>query len=82
MITIKRYSNRKLYDTRENHYTNLNGVAQIIRQDDEDLQVVSKNDERDLTTQILAQIISEEEKKSPRVGIETLTKIIRTGIIE
>jgi polyhydroxyalkanoate synthesis repressor PhaR len=82
MRIIKRYSNRKLYDTVEKQYTNLNSVAQMIRQDNEEVQVVSKADGRDLTAQTLAQIISEEEKKNPRIGIEKLTTIIRSGIIE
>jgi polyhydroxyalkanoate synthesis repressor PhaR len=82
MRTIKRYSNRKLYDTREKHYTSLNSVAQMIRQDNEDLQVVNHASGQDLTAQTLAQIISEEEKKAPRLGVEKLTSIIRSGIIE
>jgi polyhydroxyalkanoate synthesis repressor PhaR len=81
MRTIRRYSNRKLYDTKESRYTNLTSVAQLIRQDDEDIQVVSNSDQ-DLTAQTLTQIIAEEEKKSPRVSVDRLTKIIRSGIIE
>jgi len=79
MRTIKRYSNRKLYDTTERHYVTLADVAGFVRKGD-DLQVTDYVSSADLTAQTLAQIIFEEEKKSPRVGAELLRNIIRTGL--
>jgi polyhydroxyalkanoate synthesis repressor PhaR len=67
MRTIKRYSNRKLYDTTERHYVTLADVAGFVRKGD-DVQVTDYVTSADLTAQTLAQIIFEEEKKSPRVG--------------
>jgi polyhydroxyalkanoate synthesis repressor PhaR len=79
MRTIKRYSNRKLYDTTERHYVTLADVAGFVRKGD-DIQVTDYVTNSDLTAQTLAQIIFEEEKKTPRVGADILRKIIQTGI--
>jgi polyhydroxyalkanoate synthesis repressor PhaR len=79
MRIIKRYSNRKLYDTTERHYVTLADVAGFVRKGD-DVQVTDYVTSADLTAQTLAQIIFEEEKKSPHVGADLLRKIIQTGI--
>ena len=79
MRTIKRYSNRKLYDTTERHYVTLADVAGFVRKGD-DVQVTDYVTSADLTAQTLAQIIFEEEKKSPRVGMDVLRKIIQVGL--
>lgn len=78
MRTIKRYSNRKLYDTTERHYVTLKDVASFVRNGDE-VQVTDYVSSVDLTAQTLAQVIYEEEKAAPRLGAEMLVKIIRTG---
>jgi polyhydroxyalkanoate synthesis repressor PhaR len=79
MRTIKRYSNRKLYDTKARHYVTLADVAGFVRQGD-DVQVTDYVTSADLTAQTLAQIIFEEEKKSPRIGADVLRKIIQVGL--
>lgn len=80
MRIVKRYSNRKLYDTEVRHYVTLSDLAQSIR-NGVDLEVRDHVNGSDLTAQTLAQIIFEEEKKSPRVGaVETFTQIIRFGL--
>jgi polyhydroxyalkanoate synthesis repressor PhaR len=79
MRIIKRYSNRKLYDTTERHYVTLADVAGFVRKGD-DIQVTDYVTSADLTAQTLAQIIFEEEKKTPRVGADVLRKIIQTGV--
>lgn len=84
MRIIKRYSNRKLYDTTERHYVTLANVAQFVRKGD-DVQIIDYVTSADLTAQTLAQIIYEEEriasedKKPARVSIETYTKLIKLG---
>ena len=77
--TIKRYSNRKLYDTTDSRYVTLHQIAAMIRNGDE-IRVVDKATQADLTTATLAQIIFEEEKKGPRLPVEGLRKIIRNGL--
>jgi polyhydroxyalkanoate synthesis repressor PhaR len=78
MRTIRRYSNRKLYDTKESHYVTLAQVAAIIRAGD-DIQVLHKDTGRDLTAATMALILFEEEKRGPKLGIAGLRKIIQTG---
>jgi polyhydroxyalkanoate synthesis repressor PhaR len=63
MIIIKRYSNRKLYNTTAKQYITLEGIAELLRKD-EDVQVVDHASGEDLTALTLAQIIFDQEKKS------------------
>jgi polyhydroxyalkanoate synthesis repressor PhaR len=60
-IIIKKYGNRRLYNTSESRYVNLDEVALMIR-DGLDVQVVDANTNEDLTRLILAQIIVENAK--------------------
>jgi polyhydroxyalkanoate synthesis repressor PhaR len=66
--TIKRYSNRKLYDTQDSHYVTLQQIAGLIRNGDE-IKVIDKNSQQDLTAATMAQIIFEEEKRGPRLPV-------------
>ncbi len=76
---IKRYANRKLYDTRESRYVTLDQIADMIRQG-EDVKVVDNNTKEDLTSVTLAQIIFEEEKKKHSfLPLGALRKIIQSG---
>ena len=79
MLIIKRYPNRKLYNTQTKKYITLSEIAQIIRQGT-DIQVIDYNSGEDLTVLTLSQIIFEEEKK--KAGLfsrSTLTNLIKTG---
>jgi polyhydroxyalkanoate synthesis repressor PhaR len=76
---IKRYSNRKLYDTSESHYVTLGKVAELIRAGEE-LQVIVRDTQVDITAATMAQIIFEEERRGPRLPIEGLRRIIRCGL--
>jgi polyhydroxyalkanoate synthesis repressor PhaR len=60
---IKKYANRKLYDTRTSRYITLDGIAQLVR-DGHAIKVVD-SDQRDLTQVTLSQIVLEEEKRGP-----------------
>jgi polyhydroxyalkanoate synthesis repressor PhaR len=62
MPVIKRYPNRKLYDTDAKQYITLDGIADLIRKG-EDVRVVDHATGEDLTAVTLAQIILEEQKK-------------------
>lgn len=62
MRVIKRYSNRKLYDTESKQYITLDQIADLIRTG-EDLQVIENTSGNDLTALTLSQIILEQEKK-------------------
>ena len=60
---IKKYANRKLYDTRTSRYITLEGIAQLVR-DGHEIKVVD-SDQRDLTQVTLSQVVLEEEKRGP-----------------
>ena len=60
-IVIKKYENRRLYDTSGSRYVNLDEVAQMVR-DGIDVQVVDAYSGEDLTRVILTQIIMEGAK--------------------
>jgi polyhydroxyalkanoate synthesis repressor PhaR len=62
---IKRYSNRKLYDTRESRYVTLQQIGQMVRQGD-DVQVIDNATKEDKTEVTLALVISEDLKQQPR----------------
>ena len=79
MRTIRRYSNRKLYDTQDSHYVTLAQVAAIIRSGDE-IQVLDKNSGKVLTGATMAQIIFEETKNGQALAVEGLRKIIVSGL--
>ena len=61
---IKKYANRKLYDTRTSRYITLEGIAQLVREGHE-IKVVDRDDGRDLTHVTLSQIVLSEEKRGP-----------------
>jgi polyhydroxyalkanoate synthesis repressor PhaR len=62
-IVIKKYENRRLYDTTNSRYVNLEEVAEMVR-GGADLQVVDAKSNEDLTRTVLTQIIVEETKGS------------------
>lgn len=61
---IKKYANRKLYDTRTSRYITLDGIAQLVR-DGHEIKVVDRDNGSDLTQVTLSQIVLEEEKRGP-----------------
>ena len=58
---IKRYANRKLYDTRDSKYVTLDRIAEFVR-NGEEVKVIDNRSKADLTKVTLAQIIYEEQK--------------------
>ncbi len=73
---IKRYTNRKLYDTVESRYVTLDEIAEMIKQGAE-VKIVDNRTKDDLTSVTLAQIIFEEEKKKNQMPLSVLREIIR-----
>lgn len=61
-ITIKKYANRRLYDTESSTYVTLDRLAQMIREG-RDFVVVDAKTGEDITHQALTQIIVEEEAR-------------------
>jgi polyhydroxyalkanoate synthesis repressor PhaR len=60
-VVIKKYENRRLYDTTNSRYVNLEDVAEMVRKGGE-VQVVDAKTNEDLTRTVLTQIIVEETK--------------------
>jgi polyhydroxyalkanoate synthesis repressor PhaR len=61
---IKKYANRKLYDTQTSRYITLEGIAGLVR-DGHGIEVVDRDTGQDLTQVVLSQIVLEEEKRGP-----------------
>jgi polyhydroxyalkanoate synthesis repressor PhaR len=76
---IKRYANRKLYDTEHSRYVTLDQISEMIRNGDE-VKIVDNKTKEDLTTVTLAQIIFEEEKKQRSfLPLSAMRNIIQSG---
>jgi polyhydroxyalkanoate synthesis repressor PhaR len=74
---IKKYPNRRLYDTQTSTYITLADVKQLVL-DSEDFTVVDAKTNEDLTRSILLQIILEEESNGvPMFSSSALSQIIR-----
>jgi hypothetical protein len=66
---IKKYANRKLYDTRTSSYITLEGIAGLVRAGHE-IKVVDRETGQDLTQVTLSQIVLSEEKRGPSHSID------------
>ena len=75
-VIIKKYGNRRLYDTGGSRYVNLDDIARFIREGS-DVQVVDAKTGRDLTRVTLTQIITEDAKEKPTgLPLELLRQLI------
>jgi polyhydroxyalkanoate synthesis repressor PhaR len=63
-VVIKKYANRRLYNTAKSSYVTLDHLAQMVR-DGQDFVVNDAKTGEDITRGVLAQIIFEEEAKGP-----------------
>jgi len=76
---IKRYKNRKLYDTEERRYISHHEIADLIREN-MDVKVVDKATGEDITNYILTQIVLEQSKAGQGLfPTESLADMIRWG---
>ena len=76
---IKRYGNRKLYDTQESRYVTLEAIAAFVKQGEE-VSVVDNDSGEDLTAVTFAQIILEEERRTNGfLPLPILRNIIQQG---
>jgi polyhydroxyalkanoate synthesis repressor PhaR len=66
---IKKYANRKLYDTRTSRYITLEEISELVR-DGHEIRVVDRNNGQDLTQLTLSQIVLSREKRSPGEAIQ------------
>jgi polyhydroxyalkanoate synthesis repressor PhaR len=75
-VTIKKYANRRLYDTESSSYITLDRLAQMVREGRE-FEVVDAKSGEDITRQVLTQIIVDEEARgSTMLPINFLKQLI------
>lgn len=75
---IKRYQNRKLYDTFQSCYVTLEEIAQIIREGHE-IQVIDNKSKNDITYMTQIQLLFDQERKALKPGdTELLKRVIRS----
>src|SRR5215468_10634399 len=76
---VKRYSNRKLYDTSESRYVTLDEIARWVKSGEE-VKILENESGEDLTAVTFAQIILEEErKKSGLLSLRVMRELIQHG---
>lgn len=76
-IVIKRYGNRRLYNTETSAYLNYQDLVKLIR-DGHDVQVVDSRTKADVTKPVLMQVILEEEKNQSVLPVSFLFQLIRS----
>ncbi len=76
IVVVKKYENRRLYDTAASRYVNLDDIARMVREGVE-VQVVDARSGEDLTRVILTQVIMEDAKgRDSGLPLELLRKLI------
>ncbi|MDP2311804.1 MAG: polyhydroxyalkanoate synthesis regulator DNA-binding domain-containing protein [Pseudomonadota bacterium] len=78
MPVIKKYENRRLYDTAASRYVNLDDIARMVT-DGEDISVVDVKTGRDLTREILLQIVHEAPGGAEVFPAALLRRVIRAS---
>jgi polyhydroxyalkanoate synthesis repressor PhaR len=75
---IKKYPNRKFYDTVDKRYVSLSGISSLVR-DGEEVRVVDNKTGDDITTLVLSQILREQERQDSSLPQGLLTALVRRG---
>ncbi len=77
-VEIRKYSNRRLYNTQESHYITLQDLAQMIKEGLE-VQVLDAKTGEDLTRAVMLQIICESKAQQEALPISFLRQVIQAG---
>ena len=77
-MLVKKYGNRRLYDTEQSRYLRLDELAERIRAG-ADVRVVDAKTDADLTAPTLAQIIFEDRNAARLLPVPVLLQLIRLG---
>lgn len=79
MHTIKKYANRKMYDTTDKRYISMTQLADLIKSGEE-ITVVDNRTGEDLTAAVVSQLIGREKKDSDKiVSSRVLMQLLRKG---
>jgi polyhydroxyalkanoate synthesis repressor PhaR len=77
-VLIKRYANRKLYNTQTSRYITLKGIAELLEAD-EDVRVIDNETGEDITSVALSQILVDSERANRGVPGSLLSDLIHRG---
>ena len=81
-VLIKRYANRKLYNTESSRYITLKGISELIR-DGREIQVIDNESGQDITPIVLSQILVDDQKQhrdaASGVPGQVLSELIQRG---
>jgi len=78
MVTVKKYGNRRLYDTTQSRYVTIEELAETVRAGEE-IRVVDAKTGDDLTQATLAQMILESRGASKLLPVPFLVQLVRMG---
>jgi polyhydroxyalkanoate synthesis repressor PhaR len=73
---IKRYPNRKFYDTEDKRYVSLGQIASLVSAGEE-IQVIDNRSGEEITTLVLSQILREQERRQSSLPQSLLASLIR-----
>jgi polyhydroxyalkanoate synthesis repressor PhaR len=77
-VLIKRYANRKLYNTQTSRYITLKGIAELLEEDAE-VQVIDNETGEDITSVTLSQILVDTERSNRAVPSNLLSELVQRG---
>jgi polyhydroxyalkanoate synthesis repressor PhaR len=77
-VLIKRYANRKLYNTQTSRYITLKGIAELL-EDDKEVQVIDNETGEDITSVTLSQILVDTERSNRAVPGNLLSELVQRG---
>ncbi len=77
-VLIKRYANRKLYNTQTSRYITLKGIAELIEADEE-VRVIDNETGEDITSVALSQILVDSEREGRTVSRPLLSGLLQRG---
>jgi polyhydroxyalkanoate synthesis repressor PhaR len=77
-VLIKRYANRKLYNTQTSRYITLKGIAELIEAN-EDVRVIDNETGEDITSVALSQILVDSERSNRSIPGTLLSDLVHRG---
>jgi polyhydroxyalkanoate synthesis repressor PhaR len=77
-VLIKRYANRKLYNTQTSRYITLKGIAELI-ETGEDVRVIDNETGEDITSVALSQILVDHERSNSAASRTLLSELMARG---
>ncbi len=79
MHKIKKYANRKMYDTHDKRYVTMDQISELIKKGEE-VMVIDNRTGEDITTAVISQLIGRDNKeKDKTVSSQLLMQLLRKG---